>query len=494
MSMNQSFAKKREKENQQNFKNVISDLLIMLRASLRAETVSMHWVNNNRDVLVLENYATERKDVVFKDRVKREEHFLGNYSNIKSVSRLEVGTHIHAEEMSHYTSSPPVKDIYLIPFVFNAETIALTSVETRGLAELTQTDEDAVSAYLKALTRLLQTYLELSDLTEKQSEWTDYDRLSQKLVKSFYPLELVTNLIDELQSYVSGNGGALLLSRGLNDWHSVLYSANAKYPPPVGLSVQEGSIAAQALSGGEALFITHFNASPKRISVQEPLCKGATLAVPIMHRQRRQMLAMVYSENPLIFTEAMKHKVNNLCRICGLKIESLLPDLDVRENIFSTEVGSYSKEIFKAALSTIMKHSNSQTSSMITRVGMISIGNIVDLRTKYRLDDLRELQRQVLKKLQPQKFGFNGIIGDYSDYVYTFIMQSTDESAFNTWIDEVREVFKEAVAFSGENKELVQLNIGFARLEADMETDDILNRIKTAMNEAVKQNKFKKEV
>ncbi len=489
-----SFRDKREKQNLQSFKKIIRDILSLLRISLQAETVSMYWVNSRRDNLVLENYATNQKNVVFQDRVKRERHFLGNFDSIKSVTRLESGVHFATDDLEHYSSTTSVRYIYLIPFVYNSETVAIASVETFDKSELTEVDESGITAFQKSLARLLQTYLELSDLLEKQSEWSEYEEVARRLVKIRQPLDLAIMLLEELQQFAGPNGGALLLTRGMCNWHTVLYSGNARYPPPIGLALQEGSISSQALTAADSVFASHINASPKRISGKEPLCNGATLAVPVMHNQRGQLLALVYSENLLIFTEEIKHKVSNLCRLAGLKIEGLRPDLNVDEDIFSTGLTTYTVELINGSLSNILKQLDGESTTMTTWAGMISVTNIADLRTRYRLDDLTDLQKHIITRLFPQKFGFSGIIGAYADYVYTFILQSTDESAFSLWAMGVEELFREPVYFAADSKEEIRLGIGYTVLKKGMHPDMVMQNAKKAMNRSVKEQIFTVEI
>ncbi len=484
----------KEKDNLLNFKKVVRDMLLLLRTSLQAETVSMHWVNTHRDIFVLASYSTMRRDVVYQDRVRREKHFLKNYSSIKSITRLEKNIHFQSSDLEHYTSSPPINYIYLVPFVFNAETVAITTIETSKKPELKAGDEQMITAYQKVLGRMLQSYQEVSELVERQTEWVDYDQIIRELSKAEDPLELASMLVDKLQIFMGDSGGVVLLARGLNEWHSVLYSTEAKYPPPIGLALEKGSIGARALSDGEPFFSPHFNANPKRISVSEPLCYGASHAIPIMHRQRRQLLVLAYSENPFLFNEAVKHKISNLCRIAGLRLEAMLPELDVYENIFSTGVSSYSRELVSGILTSLSEHMRLQTPAMSTWIGMLSIGNINDLRTRYRLEDLTNMQQQVMSKIRPQNYGIPGIIGAYSDYVYTFLLQSTDESAFLSWTGSVKEAFREPLPLSEHGSELLQLNTGVIRLNGELETDAVLQKIKKAMNEAVKQKKFIVEV
>ena len=484
----------REKDHLQNFRKIVRDLLLLLRTSLQVETVSMHWVNNNRKIFVLASYATICKNVRFQDRVKRELHLLGKFSTIKSITRLEKNVHFKSGDLTHYSSSPPINHIYLIPFVVNAETVAITTVEASEKPEWTAVDEQTASACQKVLGRMLKSYQEVSELVEKQTEWLEYDHMIRNLAKAEDPLELASVLVDKLQHFAGRDGGTVLLARGLNEWHTVMNSAGSKYPPPIGLELQKGSIAAQALSDGEPFFSPHFNANPKRISPSEPLCYGTSLAVPVMHRQRRQLLAVVYSENPLLFNEVTKHKISNLCRITGLKLEAMLPGLDVYDNIFSTTTNSYSKELISVILSRLSGHDRIETPGLSTWVGMIAIGNINDMRTRYRLDDLTDLKRQILCKIRPQNFGIPGIIGTYSDYIYIFLLQSSDESACLSWSGHLKDAFREPMSFSSNKHEKVQLNIGVMRLSGEMAPDFVLEKIKKAMNDAVKQNKFIAEV
>lgn len=486
-------SEKKEKENQKKFKKVIREMLFLLRMSLRADTLYMHWYNSRKDIFVLENYSTDQKNIVFQDRVSREKLFLGKYATIKTITRLEANVHFTSADLSHHTPSSPVKTIFLIPFVNNAETVALITAEYVDNVTFSKSDEKATEAFQKALTGFLHTSLQLNELTKEDSDWPKYDLVANKLIKTTGLFDLLKGLIEEIQEIVNDKSGTLLLARALDNWHTVLYSEGTSYPPPVGIEVQKNSIAEQALAEGEPVFITHFNASPSRISVVEPLYKGATLAIPIMHCQRRQLLVMVYGEDPALFTETLKHKVIHLCRVVSLKLEALFPHLEVPENLFSGTLSCYSYELISGSLSTILNQSRKCPTSLKTWGGMISIGNIVDFRTRYTLQELRELQKEALVRIKPQNFHLTGIIGKYSDYVYLFILQSADENAFNKWIEKLRAAVREPILFSDNKKETVKIHFGYCIVDEEEDADTIINKSKKAMNEAVKEELFKKQ-
>lgn len=494
--MNQSFNEKREKDTLQAFKKVVRDMLVLLRTSLQAETVSMHWVNNKKEILVLEAYSTTLKNVAYQDRGRKDGHFLGDYTHITSVTRLQKNIHFKPETLPHYSSATPVSFIYLIPFVFNDETVAITSVETAFKSGLSVTDEQVIAAFQNAVGRLLQTYQELSELIENQTEWVGYDDIVKKVSLAQDPMDLAFGLIQNLHILTGKNGGVVLLARGLNEWHTVLFSPGTFNPPPIGLVLQEGTIGSQALKVGESHFSTHFNTNPKRISALEPLCQGATLAVPLMHRQRRQMLLVIYSENPLLFNDILKFKITNLCRVAGLKLEALLPELDVHDNIFSNGTSCYTKELFSGSLSCITEHIShcDKASGFYSWVGMATISNINDLRTRFRLDELTALQKVVLDKIRPNNFDVPGIAASYSDYVYTIILQSTDELALKRWVENITNVFDQPVSFSSRHKEKIQFSSAFTQLKEERNTESILQRVRKAMNNAVRNNQVFVEV
>lgn len=481
---------KREKDHLENFKKIIRDMIVLLRSSLQADTVSLHWINSNREIFVLETYATIHNNVVYEDRVKQDQHFLERYRSIKSVTALEVGVHLSSSDLNHYTSASGIRYIYLIPLISNSETVAITSIESVARATLSQSDEKSIRAFQKAVARLLHTYLEISDLLDKQSEWVQYDEVAARLSDKRSAVEITLSLLNELQMLGGSNSGTLLMARGMDDWHTVLYSEKSHYPPAVGLALQEQSMAAQALQKGEPFFSAHFNANPKRVSVHEPLCHGASLAVPIMMRHRRQLLALVYSENPLMFNDVLRYKMINLCRICGLKLEALLPGLGIDEDLFSSGLMAYSNELFQASLQSILRHENDTLSALSTWVAMVTVGNIADLRTRYRLEELRELQNEILARLRPQHTGSPGLIGLYSDYTYTLIIQSADESAFTRYKNHVERIFKDPVTFASEKSESISLGIGVLAAGKGMMADTVLGKARMAMNESLRQKKL----
>src|SRR5690625_7347918 len=64
----------------------------------------------------------------------------------------------------------------------------------------------------------------------------------------------------------------------------------------------------------------HFNNNPKRISTSELRSEGATRAAPMLINGRRQAIVMAYDKNPLVFTEAVKHKMSIIVRVAGVRV------------------------------------------------------------------------------------------------------------------------------------------------------------------------------
>lgn len=484
-------AVQREKQHQLNYKKILGDLLLQFREASGAETISMHWVNEQRKVLVLENFSSRLSNVVFKDRVEMAGHVLGRFSNLQDILVLDVQRDIEPGQLDHYTSGHPVRYVVVVPFVYNTQTVALLAADFSRVPALDEAGYRLYASWQMILNRLLETYLELSELIEKQQEWILYDSVADRFEEPTGVLQAADILLQALQEIAGNGAGVIMLARILDQWQVVFTSAQSENPPPSGLLVEEHSVASSSLLSGEAVFQTHFNASPKRISSVEPLCNGATLAVPLMHRQRRQMMVLVHHENALRFNEIINYKIKNLCRIASLKTQALLPDLPVHRDVFTSRLGALDKEVFTHALQLNINRKNGQSDDQRGFAAIAGIGNLGSLRTRYRVNELVGLQEQVLRAIRPQEFGLSGLVAEYADFVYLMLLPDAGIPSMDHYLRQLEERF--STAFSVEsNEDLVQLHVGYMQLGGGQDAPAVIHQVKASLNQAMKTQVFSK--
>jgi hypothetical protein len=458
---------KREEKSLVEFKQIMDDLVHLLRKSTGSQTVYLNWVNRSRQQFVLETQSTSLPNVMFRDRVMFDQHFLEPYKDLEEVKALKVGRDVESEALKHYYDFLPVRYLLLVPFINNGETVAITVIETETALSL-EDNEESLSSYRNALANVLNTYLELTDLYENEEVWTEYEASLETISPKHHKVEILNRMAGEIQKLLP-SGGVSVLLRGMEVWTTVFNTSNSEISPAPGLVMEEKSMAYDALQKGEPQFSIHFNQNPKRVSGDERKTEGATLAVPLIINGRRHGVVLAYDKNPLTFKESTKHQIINLVRTAVLSIQVNLDRLPVDKDLFTSDYGNFIPDLWELAL----KHEISRPGNNDRKLWfcLITINNLQELRSKYRLEELNRIQRTLVKLLNPNRFDTNGFIGFNSDYVMTSLVYCPSRMKFNTWAQAVKDRFSSPVELSDGKQ--IRLEIKFGAVEVSNNFDDV---------------------
>ncbi|MFH5883517.1 GAF domain-containing protein [Halalkalibaculum sp. DA3122] len=476
---------KRQEKSLREFKQVLNDLIFLLRNSSGVETCYLYWVNRSREQFVLETKATVLSNVMFQDRVSFYDHFLNQYKDIADPVSLRLGEHIDPNELLHYYNQIPIRHITLLPFINNGETVAITVMESSE-DTLDEEKSEIVYSYSDALRNVLNTYLEISDLYESQEEWVDYEKSLEQLDIRSHRGELVYQMVSEMQKYVQ-TGGVSFVGQGMQGWNNLLNAAGARGAPPVGMPLKEGTMAYEALQKGQPEFAIHFNDNPKRISPREQNTEGATLAVPLKFHDHRQGVVLVYDKNPLLFKESTKHKFINFVRQAQLKILANNPKLDKTAPFLNNQYHALLPDIWERVVDCELETIAGHSTQYHTWFGLVTMENLPALRTQLRIEDLEHMQKDLVSLFNPVRYGKSGFIGSHSDYVYTFLIQSRAEDAAKEWIQLLEQRLQEPVELTNGVQIETSIKVGFTKLNADQEDSyQVLSQAKSALSEAMK--------
>lgn len=474
---------KREESARQTFKQVLQDLIQLLKKATDTETAMLYWVNKDRALFVLETYATNHQHTMFQDRVGFQNLYLNEYKDITQPVQLEVGKDITGDDLSHYYKEIPVRFITILPFVNNGETVALTVLESR-YSHWDEDEKDTIASYLSALTNLLQTYLQLTGLSDEQEQWLDYEESLEQLLEESGTNGLLLKACSEIQSYLD-HGGVSLLCRGMGEWNVVANSKFSQMPLPLGLQVAEHSIAWNALQSGKPEFSIHFNANPKRVSAREGACSGASMAIPVLLKGRRQAVFVISDENPLVFNEANRHKLINIVRLVRLKLENNEKNLKITDDLLATSESAYDISLLQDVVTQEIKRLKI-TEKNPAWIGFITISKLQELRTRYRLEDLKRLQKHIITAINPQKLGSYGYLAFYTDFIYAFVLENQDGNPVESWAREIEALFEQPFSFNDEEIQL-DFHIGCVQLTEQMPDGyQALQMAKNALSHAVK--------
>lgn len=470
---------KREEKSLIEFKQIMDDVVHLLRKSTQSQTVHLNWVNRSRNQFVLETQSTSLPNVMFRDRVMFDQHFLEPYIDLEEIKVLKVGRDIESEDLKHYYDFVPVRHLLLIPFRNNGETVAITVIETETSLSI-EDHEDSISAYRNALANVLNTYLELTDLYGQEKVWTNYEESLARISPKHHKVDTLNRMAEEIQKLLS-SGGVSIVLRGMDVWTTVFNTSFSKISPLPGLVMDENSMAYDALQKGEPQFSIHFNQNPKRVSGSERNTDGATLAVPIIINGRRHGVVLAYDKNPLTFKESTKHQIINLVRVAVMSIQVNLDRLPVDKDLFTTDYGNFIPDMWELALQKEIQRETKTEYSLW--FGMITIENLQALRAKYRLEELNRIQRTLVKLLNPNRFGTHGFIGFNSDYVLTYLVYCPSSNKHNAWVDAVEERFRTPVELSDGKKINLGIKCGYVKVDtAFTDVHDIVSATKKELS------------
>lgn len=454
----------RQEKALREFKQIIEDLVHLFRTSTKVQLAYMCWVNRARQQFVWETNSTGLPNVMFQDRIAFENHFLDEFKDAEDIIQLVVGEDISKAKLIHYFDFVQAKNILIIPFINKGETVALTVLESEQEIDQ-EAIQDRVVAYNNALVNVLDTYLEVVDLHENQQEWEEYEESVNKLDYRQHRVEILGNMLEEMQKSLP-NGGAVFLAPGMESWNVVLRSRHSKQAPGLGLQLEEKSVAYEALEKGEPVFTMHFNNNPRRITSAEKRTEGATYAIPVMIHDRRQGVVICYDNDPLTFKESTKHKLSNLARIAALSIQSSVKKSGMVQELLTQNFGAFMPELWEAALNNELVKLNNGTGTS-SWLGLITPDDVSALRTKYRLEDLQNIQTDFVTALNPSRYGIPGFLGYNSDYVYAFLIQSDDEDAVSSWMKKLKAKLESGLNLSIGGTMRAEFQIGFTKITGD---------------------------
>lgn len=487
-SRTEDMSRKRQEKALREFKQVLKDLMFLLRSASDMETAYMYWVNRSRRQFVLETKSTLLDNVMFKDRIGFQNHFLDEFKDLQEPKAVEIGKAIPSSALNHYYSNVPVRYVTLLPFVNNGETVAITVLESKDHI-FTDHKSDVIYSYINALRNVLHTYLEISDLYEQQDEWIDYEECISDIEVRCHRAEMVKRLLNTIQPFLH-EGGVSFITQGMGSWCNVMNADEAQYAPPVGMQMEDRSLAYEAAESGEAEFAIHFNNNPKRLSPRELHSEGASMAVPMMMKDRRQGVVLIYDKNPLIFKESTKHKLINLVRIASLQMLSNDPRMDLDNSVFANEYGAFLPDIWEKTLDSELARIKTGRQKFHSWFGLATISNVPELRTKLRLEQLGQMQRDLIAAFNPSQFGFPGILGSHSDYVYSFIIQNKDPNAVQNWSRAVKKKFSNSFELSNGIHIETGIKVGFVELSEEYDDSyQLVTNAKSALSQALKSNK-----
>src|SRR5699024_10477370 len=300
--------------------------------------------------------------------------------------------------------------------------------------------------------------------------------------------QMIKRLLNIMQEYMH-DGGVSFVAQGMDVWCNVMNADEANNAPAIGLAMDKHSVTGEAIRNKRSEFAIHFNNSPKQLSPREHSTDGATLAIPLMMNGRQQGAVLAYDKNALIFKESTKHKLSNLVRVAGLQIMANDPSIDIHQPLFTTVSGAYLPDIWRSTVDAELEERSTRQPAEDSWFGLITLSNLAELRTKMRMEQLEQMQQDLVSTFNPCLYGYNGILGYHSDYLYTFFIQDSNPDAVDKWVSSIRAKFTNSFELRNGMHIKTDIRVGSVQLTNDFEDSyDVLKRAKSALSQVMDAN------
>ncbi len=431
ISQTELFGNEREEAILQQFRSLLSDITRLVRHATGARTVALLWVNKQREIYVPETHASNRPDVVFKDRIPFGTSFLDAYRDLDEARWLKIGKDIDAEALSHYydRTFTPTGHVYLQPFRSSGDTVAITVIETDS-PEWTPSATEALSAYAASLDNLLHTYLELSNLLDSQKGWLDYDRALDELMRRRDAVSVVWDMARLAAELIPYSEVSLIL-KGYSEW-KVMGRFGIQNGIPATI-VGAPSMVNEALKTDSAIFSLHINGSPCRINSRESTASGASIALPVRTSAGTLAVMLVNHSDALSFHDANRHQLANLVRTVALKLDSIVRSS--KGDPFNAANGAIRPELADAIIELeLEKLRESESGTQVHAwVGYATPADYSAIRTRLSTDELKEFHRNLLGQLAINDNGIGTLVMYHADHIHGFIVFGKEEDDIQKW-------------------------------------------------------------
>ena len=207
-----------------------------------------------------------------------------------------------------------------------------------------------------------------------------------------------------------------------------------------------------------------------------------------MH-ERRQGAFIAYDKDPLSFKESTKHKLANLARIASLQLQSNTRKSIMDEDIFTEKYQALVTELWEKSVEHELYRLRIEPERH-TWMGLVTFEDLSSFRTRFRMEELHKMQRDIVRFLNPYRFQQKGYRISV-DYVYSFMLQSNKETVLEEWVEQVRSKVAHGLKLSSGMNIMISYKFGAVKLNTRYSNAyEVLSIAKNSLRRCLKISKL----
>lgn len=405
-----------------DFKSLTRQMIHLIREAIAADTCILYWVNQNRQQFVLAGASTTKMNTIFQDRTPFETHYLNDFLSLRSNAMLQVDRDISSTVLDYYFNGVPVDYIVLFPLISQGELIGILQADF-AQKPIEQIVERA-SNHLKTYGRVLNNYMQLTELQKDEEGWKQHDddletlgNLSDENEATLYAIRLIRDA-SEAQC-------VLYFSQHNKQWTCIEQEGSVENSSNlVGAIPSEDSFTMQVISSNAEQMVVQTDHKPRLVHVREDFNAHMALGIPLSLRSRRQGCFMVLDSNPYLLNDIKRHKIRDVVRTLSMRLQISLSDT-IPPYLCNPHGMLYDKWMELLA----ERMAQQSTTYLCTAV----LKNISKFRINQNSSQLQQFRHEIIKVLMPFSLGLNGITSEHADFVYESLLWNCTEDDIVQW-------------------------------------------------------------
>lgn len=476
-------------EPRMEFEYCVSRLLVSIRAVSSTRSALFFLMNNAKDEIKLEAYATD----VPKKLNKKVRFQIGNdiISSILKSEKPEIVTEIKSESekelLPYYNESAEIKSFIGVPVYYEKNVIGVLCADS----PLSDAYDSVMVNFLAQLntliTTLLGSYIEKYDLLQAYKSLEAINLFRQKQASE--DKDIMWALLEAISNIVEYDSiGIVVWNEEVSKWFCGAEIGVTDHPLIKDLIMDESSIVNKALTNKETLIANLEKKNEILISSDENIEEINWVAAIPVATQNAVFGALVLLNRELPDGEEDLNLTKTLCDFAANSIEKVqLFDMLSQNSLYDFDTGLMNRAAFEDSLKK--EFQRAKENDRMLSICLINIDKYASFEPGVYQKRMEAMIYHVIKITNDAKKPYD-VFGKADDKLFGVVLAEKDAEKAKMWAEKLRSEIATSMINFESKKFNVTVSIGVASISSADSPDDILNNALQALKISLEKTNF----
>jgi diguanylate cyclase (GGDEF)-like protein len=474
------------------FNTLMKRVLAVVKDVNFAYTVTLFWINREKQQLVLESCVSDSKKFITNRRIPIGSDLI---SQIALTGKPQIVNYINALSQSdilpYYEGQEPVKTCVGVPIFFSGTLKDPVAVLILDCLEADAYGNESIASLAqvtKLISTLIHSYTSKYDLLLDSEVLRSITRVREQLSIDFGAHSITRSLAEEVSRLVPWDYVAVVLFDDNRKSWNVHHLINRMNDPYVSLQCEvdsQQSLIAGVIHSGVPQIIDNIETvtNPRFYQAERCESKGSLLIIPLNSLSRCYGALLVESKDPKTYSEADVKLVQKLTEISSWALE-ILNLTDVMNNFVSLDetTGVSTRKYFMERLQEEVQRANDFNADI--SLAMISIDKMEDLIGRYGKEAFGFVLQNIGRMIKSSIRSYD-VIGRFDFNCFIVLLVNTTSNEASLWAEKIRKNVASNIINIDNKSFSVTISIGVAGAVEETSDVELLENADRVVRKAV---------